>query len=86
VFLHCAESDPIGFGQDKVLAALTAFREAAGSKVPVASISQWVNDKGTLEQAWQAVKAYKALEDTPPATPKTEQATLPGTPKEDTPF
>jgi hypothetical protein len=74
VFMHRCLS--LKFADSKVYEALTAFREAEGSKVPVASINQWVADGGTLEQAWQAVKAYKALEDTPPATPKTGQTIL----------
>lgn len=86
VFLHRALSKPLNFPEQKVMEALTAFREAEGSNVPVGSIAQWVKDGGTIEQAWQAVKAYKALEDSPPAKAKTEQPTLPGTPKEDVPF
>jgi hypothetical protein len=71
VFLHRALSKPLNFPEPKVMEALTAFRESEGSRVPVAKVSQFVADGGTLEQAWQAVKAYKALEDSPPATAKT---------------
>jgi hypothetical protein len=79
VFMHRCASKPLNFWEGKVMEALTAFREAEGSNVPVGSISQWVKDGGTVEQAWQAVRAYKALEDTPPATAKTGKT-------EDVPF
>jgi hypothetical protein len=84
VFLHRCESKPLNFANPKVMEALTAFREAEGSRVPVASISQWVADGGTLEQAWQAVKAYKQLEDSPPATAKNGDKQTDNT--EDVPF
>ena len=71
VMMHRALSKPYNMPSLKVYNALTAAMEAEGSNVPVASVSQWIKDGKTIEQAWEAIVAYHENANLPPAQPVT---------------
>ena len=75
--MHRALSKPYNMPSLKVYNALTAAMEAEGSAVPVASISQWIKDGKTIEQAWEAIVAYHENANLPPAKSAKQDALIP---------